>query len=121
MPRILSDTAIRAARATGKRYSLGDALGLFLEVSPQGGKWWRFRYTYNGKRKTMSLGTYPQVSLKEARIKRDNARQLLEDGKDPLLLSNMDAADSECTTFGYIAKTSGLKPEKRFGVRSTLW
>lgn len=69
----------------------------------------------------MSLGTYPQVSLKEARIKRDNARQLLEDGKDPLLLSNMDAADSECTTFGYIAKTSGLKPEKRFGVRSTLW
>ena len=60
-----------------------DAGGLFLIVTPAGGKWWRLRYRMDGKEKTLSLGVYPDVSLKDARARRDAARKLLADGVDP--------------------------------------
>jgi integrase len=56
---------------------------IYLEVSPAGGKWWRWKYRFGGKEKRLSLGTYPDVSLKEARDRRDVARKLLSDGIDP--------------------------------------
>jgi hypothetical protein len=59
----LSDLAVRQAKAIGKPYSLGDADGLSLAVSAQGGKCWHFRYYWLGKQKRMSLGTYPEVTL----------------------------------------------------------
>lgn len=62
---------------------LFDEKGLYLEVSPAGGKWWRLKYRIDGKGKRISLGTYPDTSLKAARDKRDQARQMLAAGGDP--------------------------------------
>lgn len=59
------------------------ACGLFLLVTPSGGKWWRLRYTFDGKEKLLSLGTCPDTRLKDARIRRDETRKLLADGVDP--------------------------------------
>lgn len=79
----LSDTALRQAKPTDKPYSLADEKSLSLLVQPTGSKWWRFRYRFDGKAKMLSLGTYPDVSLKDARAKRDDARKLLASGIDP--------------------------------------
>ena len=79
----LTDTAIRNAKPTQKPYKLFDERGLYLEVSPAGGKWWRLKYRSNGKEKRLSLGVYPDVSLKDARNRRDQARKLLAGGVDP--------------------------------------
>jgi integrase len=79
----LKDTAIRAARPRSKAYKMFDTEGLYLEVSPAGGKWWRLKYRFAGKEKRLSLGVYPEVSLKDARARRDRARQLVAAGIDP--------------------------------------
>jgi integrase len=79
----LTDTALRNAKPNAKPVKLSDERGLFLLVAPEGGKWWRFRYSFGGKEKLLSLGTYPDVSLAKARQKRDQARELLADGTDP--------------------------------------
>jgi len=79
----LTDPTIRNAKADTKPVKLFDAAGLFLLVTPAGGKWWRFKYRFGGKEKLLSLGTYPQVSLKEAREKRDDAKKLLRNHIDP--------------------------------------
>jgi len=77
----LTATAIRNAKPSNKAYKLYDELGLFMQVTPNGGKWWRFKYRFDGKEKLLSLGTFHDVSLSEAREKRDSARKLL--AKDP--------------------------------------
>ncbi|HGM4172724.1 TPA: tyrosine-type recombinase/integrase [Pseudomonas aeruginosa] len=79
----LSDTAVRQARASGKAYTLGDSRGLALAIAASGSKSWHFRYLWLGKQKRMSLGTYPEVSLKDARIRRDAARALVAKGINP--------------------------------------
>lgn len=79
----LTDTTIRNAKPTEKQFKLYDERGLFLVVTPSGGKWWRLKYRYDGKEKLLSLGTYPDVSLKDARIRRDEARKLLVNEIDP--------------------------------------
>ncbi len=87
----LTDTAIRnakpgltpAGKETTKPYKLGDTGGLYLEVAPSGGKWWRLKYRHGGKEKRLSLGVYPDVSLKDARQRRDDARKLLANDIDP--------------------------------------
>jgi len=79
----LSDVKIRNAKPKAKPYKLADAAGLFLAVSPAGGKWWRLKYRHGGKEKLLSLGTYPEVPLARAREKRDEARRMIADGKDP--------------------------------------
>lgn len=79
----LSDMAVRRAKATGKAYGLYDTLGLYLPVTANGGKSWHFRYYWLGKRKRMSFGTYPEVSLLEARALRDEARTLVAKGINP--------------------------------------
>lgn len=79
----LTDTAIRNARPEAKRKRLTDGRGLYLWLNPSGSRWWRFDYRYSGKRKTLSMGTYPDTGLAEARAKRDSARKLLAAGIDP--------------------------------------
>jgi len=79
----LSDTAIKNAKPGLKPIRLFDGGGLYLEISPAGGKWWRLKYRYAGKEKRISLGVYPEVELKKARSKTLDARRLLADGVDP--------------------------------------
>ncbi len=79
----LTDTAIRNANPADKARKLFDGGGLYLEVAPSGGKWWRLKYRYGGKEKRLSLGVYPDVSLKDARERRDEARKLLANDIDP--------------------------------------
>ncbi|MGY2143738.1 tyrosine-type recombinase/integrase [Pseudomonas azotoformans] len=79
----LSDMTVRHARITGNDYTLGDTDGLALNVTAQGGKIWRFRYYWAGTQKRMSLGSYPQIGLKEARARRDEARALVAQGINP--------------------------------------
>lgn len=79
----LTDVAIRNAKPRAKPYKLGDSLGLFLLIATGGGKLWRLKYRIHGKEKTLAIGVYPQVGLADARRRRDEARQLLLDGKDP--------------------------------------
>ena len=79
----LSDVSIRNAKPTSKAFKLYDEQGLFIQVTPSGGKWWRFKFRFDGKEKLLSLGIYPEVSLKAARDKRDDARKLLAEGIDP--------------------------------------
>ena len=80
----LTDVKIRNVKPRpGKSGRLYDERGLYLEVAPSGGKWWRWKYRYAGKEKRLSLGVFPDVSLKDARNRRDEARKLLANGVDP--------------------------------------
>lgn len=80
---MLTDTAVRTAKPGKKPIRLFDGGGMYLEISPTGGKWWRLKYRHMGKEKRLSLGVYPDVSLKAARERRDESRKLLTDGIDP--------------------------------------
>lgn len=79
----LTAIAIRNARPRAKAYKLTDERSLFLLITPAGGKYWRLRYRYLGKDKTLSLGVWPEVTLAEAREKRDTARKQIAEGLDP--------------------------------------
>jgi integrase len=79
----LTDSAIRNAKPSAKYARLFDGGGLYLEVSPAGGKLWRFKYRFGGKEKRLALGAYPAVSLASARDRRDQARKLLAEVIDP--------------------------------------
>lgn len=79
----LTATAIKNAKPKEKPYKLYDEKGLHLQVNPSGSKLWRQKYRFAGKQKTLALGIYPDVSLANAREKRDEARRALADGIDP--------------------------------------
>ncbi|MEL0587111.1 MAG: integrase arm-type DNA-binding domain-containing protein [Candidatus Thiodiazotropha sp. (ex. Lucinoma kazani)] len=79
----LTDTAVRNAKSKEKDRKLFDGGGLFLLVKPNGARYWRFKYRFHGREKLLALGVYPDVTLKSARDKRDDARKLIADGIDP--------------------------------------
>lgn len=79
----LTDRKINTAKAKDKPYKLFDGKGLYLLINPSGSKLWRFRYRFNKKEKLLSLGIYPDVSLKKARDRLAEAREILADGMDP--------------------------------------
>lgn len=88
----LTDSMVRSAKSEGqKRRKLADGGGLTLVVKPESKVWW-FRYRFAGKEKTYSLGSYPEVSLKQAREGRDHARQILSQKKDPVTLRRAEGA-----------------------------
>ncbi len=84
---ILADKTIRAtlkeAVQVGKPRKISDGGGLVLEARPTGAGWWRLRFWRDGKEGLLSLGTYPEVSLKDARRRRDDIRKLVAAGKEP--------------------------------------
>ncbi len=80
----LTDKAIRAAKHGAKAVRLFDGGGLYLELAPTGGKWWRLKYRFAGKEKRLSLGVYPHVALKQARERRDDAKRILANGIVPI-------------------------------------
>jgi integrase len=79
----LTDVSVRNAKPGDSPLKLFDGQGLYLLVKPQGGKLWRLKYRISGKEKLLSFGSFPEVSLKEARQRRDKARQQLRDDQDP--------------------------------------
>lgn len=79
----LTDMAARNAKGKEKPYKLAAGLGLYLQVMPNGNRYWRMKYRYAGKEKLLSIGVYPEISLKEAIERRDTARGQLRDGRDP--------------------------------------
>lgn len=79
----LTDMDVKKAKGKDKPYKLSDGSGLFLIVTPAGGRWWRFKYRFGGKEKLISFGTYPDISLSEARDKRHDARNQVANGIDP--------------------------------------
>jgi integrase len=80
---MLTDILVRNAKPSAKTFKMYDSAGLYLEISPSGGKWWRFKYRYLKKEKRLSLGVYPEITLKRARERRDEMRRLLAEGIDP--------------------------------------
>ena len=81
---MLTDTRVKNAKPQAKLYKLTDERGLHLSVYPNGSKLWHLRYRIEGKERTASLGKYPEVSLAEAREKRDQMRKLIAKGIDPV-------------------------------------
>lgn len=111
----LTDTAIRNAKPREKPYKMGDSLGLFLLVQPTGGKLWRLKYRIEGRERKLGLGTYPDVSLVKARKARDEARELIAEGKDPSRekqRQKVHAAESAGHTFAAVAAEYVEKKKK---------
>jgi integrase len=79
----LTEMAIKKAKPEAKAYKMSDGGGMFLLVQPTGSKWWRLKYRISGKEKMLSIGVYPDVTLSEARDRREQARKLLANGGDP--------------------------------------
>lgn len=104
---MLTVPKLRALKPKAKLYRVTDELGLAVEVQPNGSRYWRFRYRFAGKQKMMSLGTFPNTSLAEARAKRDDARKLLDNGTDPSAQRQLDkltARMAEVTAFEPVAR-----------------
>jgi integrase len=87
---MLSDLAIRKAKPQPVPYKVFDGDGLYVVVTPNGGRWWRYDYRHGGKRKTISLGVYPDVKLAGARERLRAARALVADGRDPSQVRKLD-------------------------------
>ena len=80
---VLSETRLRRVKSLRAPRKLFDGAGLYILVAPNGGRYWRYNYRFNGKEKTLSLGIYPEVSLTMARSRHQEARRLLADGIEP--------------------------------------
>ena len=103
----LSDLKIRKAQNRDKPYKLSDGGGLFLLVKPNGGRLWQQKYRFQGKERLLSHGQYPDVSLAQARAKRDEARAMLAEGTDPSVQKRLDQIEAETmarTTFLLVAE-----------------
>lgn len=103
----LTDLKIRKAKPRDKPYKIYDSLGLFVLVNPNGSKLWRQKYTQVGKERLMTHGSYPSVSLKDARQQRDDIRSQLDEGNDPAVQKRLDKIEAETqarTTFILVAE-----------------
>lgn len=102
----LSNAAVRAAKPRDKPYKLADGAGMYLLVRPDGKRYWRLDYRFRQKRKTLALGVYPEVSLKDARRKRETARTQIAEGADPghvKKIENLTGAVHAGNTFRLLA------------------
>ena len=128
----LTDRFIMNLKATGKVHKHADGGGLYIHVSPSGGKLWRMAYSFNGKQKTLSFGAYPAVSLKDARQKREEAKEQLAKGIDPgeqkkeARAAAVAAARDQSATFEAVArewyakKSGAMSPAHQKKVLSRL-
>ena len=88
----MSEDTVRSAMSKDKQFVLFDGGGLRLLVTPSGGKLWRFKYRFNNQEKCLSLGTYPEIGLEDARRSRDAAKELLLHGLDPSEIRKQEKA-----------------------------
>ena len=121
----LTDTALRTAKPGLKPRSISDSGGLSVLIQPNGAKWWRFRYRFGGKPHHLSLGVYPRVSLKEARRRRDEHRQLVANGVNPSdqrKATHAASMDDTADSFETVAREwyDNWKPVKAPGTSSMV-
>lgn len=103
----LTDPVIKATKPQEKPFTLSDGEGLALHIQPNGSKWWRFRYRFDGKPCLLSLGTYPSTTLKAARLERDRLKDLIKQGINPSVQRQEDkfmAAKSSANSFESVAR-----------------
>ena len=110
MKRRLTDTQIKQARPKDRPYKLTDGGGLYLEIKPNGGRFWRYRYRILGKENVFALGTYPDTSLAEARREHEAARKLVGQGISPLSHHRQ-----------YERRRQALQAENTFRVNAEAW
>jgi hypothetical protein len=91
----LNATQLRNIKPTGKTQKLFDGKGMYLEVAPKGGTWWRLKYRIDGKETRYSLGVFPETSLKDARDQRHEARKLIAKGIDPCAVRKAEKASNQ--------------------------
>jgi integrase len=102
---MLSDIKLKSLKPKDKIYALTDEKGLSIEISPKGGRWWRFKYRFDGKQKRLSLGVYPDVSLKQARERRDELRKQVADGIDPAQTRKIEKQSTgDQNSFEFVAR-----------------
>ncbi len=100
---MLTDKTLRALKPLGKPYKRADDRGLYILVNPDGTKYWRFKYTFGGREKLLSMGTFPDTKLKLARTKRDDARELLAANLDPSAQRRAEKS-ADADTFEAVAR-----------------
>jgi integrase len=114
---MLTNLTVKSAKPKDKLYRLFDQRGLYLEVMPNGSKYWRLKYRFLGKEKRLAFGVYPEVSLSDAREKRDQARKLLADDIDPVAAKHekrRQAVLNAANTFEAVAREWHSKQEERW-------
>jgi hypothetical protein len=97
---------IQAAKPRDKAYKLSDGGGLYLLVQPSGSKLWRLKYRHHGAERLLSFGPYPEVSIAQARGRRDDAKRQMAEGVDPAVQKKLDRIAAETAarnTFGLVA------------------
>lgn len=94
----LNARQVETAQPKDKEYKLTDERGLYLLVKPNGSKYWRLKYRIAGKEKKLAIGVYPDFSLADARLKRDEARKMLTDGLDPSQQKQLEKQAQKITT-----------------------
>ncbi|MBU1354608.1 MAG: integrase arm-type DNA-binding domain-containing protein [Gammaproteobacteria bacterium] len=117
----LTDTAIRRVIPGPKTQKLTDGQGMYLEVAPSGGKWWRLKYRIAGVEKRLSLGTYPDTSLKTARDKRDEARALIAQGIDPSDVRKASKVQTQAEEADAAREAAGLPAPNSFEQIAREW
>ena len=118
---MLTDLKIKQAKLEAKLYRLYDQGGLYLEVSPKGQKYWRYKFRINvggeRKEKRLAIGVYPEVSLKAARERHQMARAQVADGQDPTQLRRLEKTQKALA----IEKSFGSICQDWFTTQSTSW
>lgn len=109
----LNDTQLKNAKAKEKDYKLSDGEGLYFVVKKNGTKSWRYDFSYGGKRKSMSFGIYPTVSLKDARIKKDEAKYSLANNKNPISIKRAKKTSETITINDVIEEWLELRKKSK--------
>ena len=102
---MLTDTKIRNLKPKSNQYRVADSHGLVIEINPNGSRLWRHRYRYNSKATMMSLGSYPLVSLLDARQARDNNKQMLKQGINPKQEKSLSNSIIEVSEIDVVSKS----------------
>lgn len=116
----LTDTKIRTAKAKTKAYKLSDSGGLFILISPTNSKYWRLKYRFGGKEKLLAIGVYPDLSLAEAREKREEAKKRIANGIDPSVFKKTTKRSAQMVaegSFEVVAREWHLKNNQRWSVK----
>lgn len=116
LPQRLTESSISKAVPRDKAFTLSDGGGLFLLITPNGGKWWRLRYWLGGRENRLSLGVYPRVGLTDARKRRDEARRLIDQGTDPAIVRRQEKQDARETSLRNKAEAKSASRGDRFKV-----